>query len=151
MPWQMKHFQILRIVCKRSVRLHFRRIILLQGTVQTLRAAEHPVQSQQSSVKCFQNSIILRYSFQGYDKSISSGKAIQEQRQCSSSSIQGHLGSLQPMIFLRKMRGISEMHLSVQTIRTCKKVFTKQQSIWKCFSEIYFWTRKTSFIIEIFI
>ena len=25
------------------------------------------------------------------------------------------------MVFLRKMRGISEMHLSVQTIRTCKK------------------------------
>ncbi len=24
------------------------------------------------------------------------------------------------MIYLRKMRGISEMHLSVQTIRTCK-------------------------------
>ena len=38
------------------------------------------------------------------------------------------------MIFLQKMRGISEMHLSVQTIRTCKKVFTKQQSIWKHFS-----------------
>ena len=37
------------------------------------------------------------------------------------------------MIFLRKMRGISEMHLFVQTIRTCKKVFTKQQSIWKRF------------------
>lgn len=33
---------------------------------------------------------------------------------------------------------ISEMHLSVQIIRTCKKVFTKQQSIWKCFSEICF-------------
>ena len=40
--------------------------------------------------------------------------------------------------FLRKMRGISEMHLFVQTIRTCKKVFTKQQSIWKRFSEICF-------------
>ena len=39
------------------------------------------------------------------------------------------LGSIQPMIFLRKMRGISEMLLSVQTIRTCKKVFTKQQFI----------------------
>ena len=35
------------------------------------------------------------------------------------------------MIFLQKMRGISEMHLSVQTIRTCKKVFTKPQSIFK--------------------
>ena len=34
-----------------------------------------------------------------------------------------------PMIYLRKMRGISEMHLSVQTIRTCRKVFTKQRSI----------------------
>ena len=34
--------------------------------------------------------------------------------------------------------GIFEMHLSVQTIRTCKKVFTKQQSIWKRFSEICF-------------
>ena len=55
------------------------------------------------------------------------------------------------MIFLRKMRGISETHLSVQTIRTCKKVFTKQQSIWKRFSEICFWTRKMSFIIETFI
>lgn len=40
--------------------------------------------------------------------------------------------------FLQKMRGISEMHLSVQTILTCKKVFTKQQSIWKHFSEICF-------------
>ncbi len=30
------------------------------------------------------------------------------------------------------------VHLSVQTIRTCKKVFTKQQSIWKHFSEICF-------------
>ena len=40
--------------------------------------------------------------------------------------------------FLQKMRGISEMHLFVQTIRTCKKVFTKQQNIWKCFSEICF-------------
>ncbi len=38
----------------------------------------------------------------------------------------------------RKMRGISEMHLSVQTIPTCKKVFTKQQNIWKCFLEICF-------------
>ena len=40
--------------------------------------------------------------------------------------------------FLQKMRGISETHLSVQTIRTCKQVFTKQQSIWKHFSEICF-------------
>lgn len=40
------------------------------------------------------------------------------------------------MIFLLKMHGISEMHLSVQTIRTCKKVSTKQQNIWKRFSEI---------------
>ena len=40
--------------------------------------------------------------------------------------------------FLQEMRGISETHLSVQTIRTCKKVFTKQQSIWKHFSEICF-------------
>lgn len=40
--------------------------------------------------------------------------------------------------FLQKMRGISETHLSVQTIRTCEKVFTKQQSIWKHFSEICF-------------
>ena len=40
--------------------------------------------------------------------------------------------------FLQKMRSISETHLSVQTIRTCKKVFTKQQSIWKHFSEICF-------------
>lgn len=39
---------------------------------------------------------------------------------------------------LQKMRGISETHLSVQTIRTCEKVFTKQQSIWKHFSEICF-------------
>ena len=37
------------------------------------------------------------------------------------------------MIFLQKMPGISEMHLSVQTIRTCKKVFTKQQSILEAF------------------
>ncbi len=37
------------------------------------------------------------------------------------------------------MRGILEMHLSVQTIRTCKKVFMKQQNIWKYFSE-YKWT-----------
>ena len=36
------------------------------------------------------------------------------------------------------VRGISEMHLSVQTIRICKKTFTKQQSIWKYFSEICF-------------
>ena len=36
------------------------------------------------------------------------------------------------------MRGISEMHSSVQTIRTCKKIFTKQQSIWEHFSEICF-------------
>ena len=28
---------------------------------------------------------------------------------------------LLPMIYLRKMRGISEMYLSVQTIRTCRK------------------------------
>ncbi len=33
-------------------------------------------------------------------------------------------------------KGLS--HLFVQTIRTCKKVFTKQQSIWKHFSEICF-------------
>lgn len=39
---------------------------------------------------------------------------------------------------LRKMRGISEMHLSVQIIRTCKKVFTKQLNIWKRFLEICF-------------
>ena len=32
-------------------------------------------------------SIILRYLFQGYGKSISSGKAIREQRQCSSLNI----------------------------------------------------------------
>ena len=37
------------------------------------------------------------------------------------------------------MRGILEMHLSVQTIRTGKKVFMKQQNIWKYFSE-YKWT-----------
>lgn len=36
------------------------------------------------------------------------------------------------------MRGISEMHLFVQIIRICKKAFTKQQSFWKRFSEIYF-------------
>ena len=40
--------------------------------------------------------------------------------------------------FLQKMRGISEMHWSVQIIRTCKKVFTKQQSILKRSLEIYF-------------
>ena len=34
--------------------------------------------------------------------------------------------------FSQKMRGILEMHLSVQTIRICKKVFMKQQNIWKC-------------------
>ena len=45
---------------------------------------------------------------------------------------------LQSIIFLRKMRGISEMHLFVQTIRTCKKVFTKQQNIWKRFLETCF-------------
>lgn len=39
---------------------------------------------------------------------------------------------------LQKMRGISEMHLSVQTIRTYKKVFMKPQNILKYFSEIYF-------------
>ena len=33
------------------------------------------------------------------------------------------------------MRGISEMHLFVQTIRTCKKVFTEQQNILNCFSK----------------
>ena len=38
------------------------------------------------------------------------------------------------MILLRKMRGILEMHLFVQTIRICKRVFTKQQSTWKYFS-----------------
>ena len=38
------------------------------------------------------------------------------------------------MIFLRKMRGISEMHLYVQITRICKKVFTKQRNILKCFS-----------------
>ena len=32
------------------------------------------------------------------------------------------------------MRGISEMHLFVQTTQTCKRGFTKQQSIWKRFS-----------------
>ena len=36
------------------------------------------------------------------------------------------------------MRGSSEMHLFVQTIRTCKKVFTKQQNISKNFCEICF-------------
>ena len=47
------------------------------------------------------------------------------------------------MIFLRKMRGILEMHLSVQTIQTCKKVFMKQQNIWKCFLETFFWNKRT--------
>ena len=32
----------------------------------------------------------------------------------------------------------TEMHLSAETIRICKKVFTKQQSIWKHFTEICF-------------
>lgn len=39
---------------------------------------------------------------------------------------------------LRKMHGILEMHLFVQTTRTCRWVFMKQQSIWKHFSEICF-------------
>ena len=38
----------------------------------------------------------------------------------------------------------AEMHLSAETIRICKKVFTKQQSIWKHFTEICFWMRKMS-------
>ena len=63
-------------------------------------------------------SIILRYLFQDYGKSISSEKVIQEQRQCSLLNICGCLDSQRPMTFLQKMRGISEMHLSVQTIRT---------------------------------
>ena len=83
-------------------------------------------------------SIILRYLFQDYGKSIYSEKVIQEQRQCSLLNICGCLDSQRPMTFLQKMRGISEMHLSVQTIRTYKKVFMKPQNILKYFSEIYF-------------
>ena len=78
------------------------------------------------------------YLFQDYGKSISSEKVIQEQRQCSLLNICGCLDSQRPMTFLQKMRGISEMHLSVQTIRTYKKVFMKPQNILKYFSEIYF-------------
>ena len=59
-------------------------------------------------------------------------------RQCSLLNICGCLDSQRPMTFLQKMRGISEMHLSVQTIRTYKKVFMKPQNILKYFSEIYF-------------
>ena len=79
------------------------------------------------------------------------GKDEAEVELCNSNPVWGHLVFLLPMIYLRKMRGISEMHLSVQTIRTCRKVFTKQRSIWKCFSEICFWTRRMSFIIAIYI
>ena len=43
---------------------------------------------------------------------------------------------------LRKMRGISEMRLSVQTTRTCKRVFTKQQNIWKKCSYGTSWVEK---------
>ena len=39
------------------------------------------------------------------------------------------------------MRGVSEMHLSVQTIRTGKKVFTKQQEYLEVFSETCFYER----------
>ena len=39
------------------------------------------------------------------------------------------------MMFLRKMRGISEIHLFVRTIRTCKREFAKQQNISRCFLE----------------
>ena len=53
--------------------------------------------------------IILRYLYQGYGKSIFSKKVIQEQRRFSSSNIWECLAFLQPMTFLRKMRGISEM------------------------------------------
>lgn len=43
------------------------------------------------------------------------------------------LGFLQSMTFLRKMRGISEVRLSVQITRICKKAFMKRQSILKYF------------------
>ena len=39
-------------------------------------------------------------------------------------------------IFAENAWYFREMHLSVQIIRICKKAFTKQQSIWKRFSEI---------------
>lgn len=47
-------------------------------------------------------SIILRYLFQDYGKSISSEKVIQEQRQCSLLNICGCLDSQRPMTFCRK-------------------------------------------------
>ena len=53
--------------------------------------------------------------------------------------------------YILGMRGISEMHLSVQTARICKKVFMKRQNISKYFCEICFWMRKMNSTIEIFI
>ncbi len=66
-------------------------------------------------------SIILRYSFQGYGKSISLGKAIRGQQQYFFIKYLRTPGLLQPMIFLRKMHGISEMHLSVPNYTNLQK------------------------------
>lgn len=48
------------------------------------------------------------------------------------------LGFLQQMTFLRKMHGISEMHLSGPIIRIYKKEFMRQRNIWNSSSEICF-------------
>src|SRR5699024_10913315 len=83
-------------------------------------------------------STTLQCLFPGYGKFIFSLKVIQEQQRYFLSSILEHLVFLQQMIFLPKMPGTSGTHLSVRIIPTCKKVSTKQQSILKSFSEIYY-------------
>jgi len=49
-----------------------------------------------------------------------------------------HLAVFISRIWQIQMRGISEMHLFVRIIQTCKKGYTKQQNIWKCSWEICF-------------
>lgn len=66
------------------------------------------------------------------------GEGIQERRQCSLLNICECLDFRQRMIFLRRMRGILEMHLFVQIIRTYEKIFTKRQNTLRYFLEICF-------------
>ena len=77
--------------------------------------------------------------FQGYGKSISLGKAIREQQAVFFIKYLRTLGfSATNDIFCGKCVVFLEMHLSVQIIRICKKIFTKLQNILKCSLEIYF-------------
>lgn len=77
--------------------------------------------------------IILLFLFLDDGKFMFWEKEIQEWQPCSLSNIWEHWDFQLRMIYLRKMHGIFEMRLFVQIIRTWKKAFMKQQSIWRLF------------------